>query len=269
VSAFRTIEISDPRFERDDLRHVTVKSASLRRRADAVVHATPAARQRSNVPLVILLHGVYGSSWSWALQGGAHATNARLQASGEIPPLVLAMPSDGLWGDGSGYLKHPAGDFERWIVDEVPLAARGAVPSIGDSSPLCIAGLSMGGFGALRLAAKYPDRFLAASGHSSITRLDQMAQFVDEPIDAYETQPDEGSVLETMIRARRPLPALRFDCGTSDLLLDENRTLASALAAAGIPHTYQEFPGGHDWAYWETHLADTLKFFGALLPTRR
>jgi hypothetical protein len=63
------------------------------------------------------------------------------------------MPSDGLWGDGSGYVPHASQDFERWIVDEVPVATRIAVPACDDASPIFIAGLSMGGFAALRLNA--------------------------------------------------------------------------------------------------------------------
>src|SRR5690242_3048882 len=102
---FRTVEVSDPRFERDDLRLVTVKSAALGQRADVTVHATAAARAAADVPLVILLHGVYGSHWAWTHSGGAHLTSGRLEAAGEMPPLVLAMPSDGLWGDGSAYLR--------------------------------------------------------------------------------------------------------------------------------------------------------------------
>jgi hypothetical protein len=65
-------------------------------------------------------------------------------AAGEIPPLVLAMPSDGLWGDGSAYLPHLEQDFEKWIVEEVPLAAAEASDLVSAESPLFIAGLSMG-----------------------------------------------------------------------------------------------------------------------------
>src|SRR3954469_77840 len=87
--SFHTIGFSDPRFERDGLRKITVKSAALGQRADITVHATPAARNAVNVPLVILLHGVYGSHWAWSEKGGAHLTAARMEAAGEIPPLVL------------------------------------------------------------------------------------------------------------------------------------------------------------------------------------
>lgn len=260
---FRTFELSDPRFEQDGLRLITVKSAALHGRADITLWVPPG---HPPVGTVLLLHGVYGSHWGWSLRGGAHRTAARLLASGEIPPLVLAMPSDGLRGDGSAYLRHPDADFERWIVDEVPTATRRAVPSLPDASPLCIAGLSMGGFGALRLAARHGDRFLGASGHSSVTDLQQLAPFLEEPIEGFACPPAEASVLETLRSHRTTLPHLRFDCGTEDPLLEANRELHHALDSLGIPHEYAEFPGDHSWPYWETHLADTLHFFAKHMP---
>lgn len=262
---FRTVEVSDPRFERDDLRLVTVKSAALGQRADVTVHATAAARAAADVPLVILLHGVYGSHWAWTHSGGAHLTAARLEAAGEMPPLVLAMPSDGLWGDGSAYLRHRTQDFERWIAWEVPAAVARAVPAVTPRSRVCIAGLSMGGFGALRLAARFPEKFAAASGHSAITHFDQMSLFVEERPGSYTALAEDRSVLDIMLRHRDRLPPFRFDCGTTDPLIAHNRELHRALEGAGIAHDYAEFPGGHEWPYWETHLADSLRFFGRCL----
>jgi putative tributyrin esterase len=261
---FRTIEISDPGFESEGLRWVTVKSAALRQRVDLTLFVPKQAAAGQNLPLVVLLHGVYGSHWAWALKGGAHRTAARLIEADEVPPMVLAMPSDGAWGDGSGYVRHPEQDFECWIVDEVPAAARLAVPALGASSRVYISGLSMGGFGALRLAAKYPMHFHGAGGHSSITEFDQLGLFVEEPLGRYACPPQDQSVIETMLRNRDRLPPIRFDCGTGDPLLEYNRQLASQMKDAGIPHLYEEFAGGHEWPYWRLHLADMLRFFGGL-----
>ncbi len=293
---FRTFESSDERFEFDGLRFVTVKSAALGHRADLTLFVPRQVQGWHDVPVVILLHGIYGSHWGWALQGGAHRTAARMIAAGELPPVVLAMPSDGLWGDGSGYVPHvPEGeamrlslavlndemnpasvpqivsgtrhapDFERWIVEEVPAAVNRAVACTSPVSPLFLAGLSMGGFGALRLGAKYPRRFRAVSGHSSATRAEQLLGAVEESLDSYSPAEEDRSVLAAMRQHHDELPPFRFDCGTEDFLLEVNRELHAGLTAAGIAHIYQEFPGGHTWPYWETHLADTLGFFGSVL----
>ncbi len=262
---FRTVEWSDPRWERDGLRQITAKSPALAQRVDLTLHVPEAARAvgAEGVPVVILLHGVYGSHWAWALKGGAHATNARLQREEGLPPFVLAMPSDGLWGDGSGYVAHRTQDFERWIVNEVPALVQQTVPAVTAASSWFIAGLSMGGFGALRLGAKYPERFRAIAGHSSITELEQLKPFVIESTGSFSALEGDRSVLDTMLRNRGRLPAIRFDCGTADPLLEANRALHDGLTRAGVSHVYEEFSGGHEWPYWETHLVDTLRFFAA------
>jgi S-formylglutathione hydrolase FrmB len=252
---FRTVDVSDPQFETDGVRHVCVRSPALGRRADISVYAPPGAPE--GLPAVILLHGVYGSHWGWTRSGGAHRTLARLIDAGEVQPMALVMPSDGLFGDGSGYVN----EAETWVVDEVLRAARFAVPGAGDGG-VCIAGLSMGGYGALRLAGKFPDNYVAAAGMSSITHLDQMKIFVAEDVPVtYPLTAAEQGVADVLVAAGDRVPRLRIDCGTEDLLIEQNRALHAALDAAGVAHDYVEYPGGHEWAYWRDHLDDVLRFF--------
>lgn len=261
MTEFRTICLSDPRFEHEGVRHVTVKSAALRGRGDVTVWAP---REVAPVGLVILLHGVYGSHWSWVLQGGAHRTAGQLLEAGDMPAFALAMPSDGLRGDGTAYVRHGDGvDFGRWIVDEVPRAARVAVPGLRADAPMFIAGLSMGGFGALRLGAAHHERFAGIAGHSSITHLSQMAQFVEEDVASFGADAAHASAADALVAAGATLPPLRLDCGVDDQLIEANRALHRTLDAAGIAHTYEEFAGAHTWAYWEAHLADSLRFFAS------
>jgi len=262
---FRTLEVSDPALAPPGLRFVTVKSAALGQRADLLLYEPPQAASLQDVPLVLLLHGVYGSHWAWAFKGAAHLTAQRLIDAGEIPPMVLAMPSDGLWGDGSGYVAHAEQDFERWIVDEVPAAARAACSACGEASPLCIAGLSMGGFGALRLAGRHPQRFVAAAGHSSVTDAAQLDPLMAETRNGWAAAPADRSVIASLRGAIAPLPALRFDCGRDDPFIGANRQLHAELQAAGVTHQYAEHAGGHDWDYWALHLEDSLRFFAQTL----
>lgn len=258
---FRTFEQSDPGIPLDGLRFVTVKSQALGQRADLTLFATEGVSAAS--PVILLLHGVYGSHWAWTAKGAAHLTVAALVAEGALPPVILCMPSDGLWGDGSGYVAHGSQDFERWILDEAPAAARlayGAGPS-----PLLVCGLSMGGFAALRLAGKYPDRITAAAGHSSVTRMAQLDDLIVEPRVGWSSEPADGDLLAALLGAPSALPPLRFDCGVDDPYLAANRDLHAALDEAAIPHEYAERPGGHDWPYWTRELGESLRFFGAVL----
>lgn len=256
---FRTTEISDPTFESNNLRFITVKSKYLKGRGDICVFVPP-LEDLTNVPVVILLHGVYGSAWAWSQKGGVHLTAWELMQKGALQPMVIAMPSDGLWGDGSGYVPHSKRDFEQWIVSDVPEAVRQNISAVSHQSPLFIAGLSMGGFGALRLGLKYPQKFQGISAHSSITHLNQMTFFVEENLND-ETKTDTHSVLGAVDKRASTLPNIRFDCGTEDPLLEHNRTLHKKMEDQNIPHTYQEFSGGHDWSYWQKQVVETLLFF--------
>jgi len=261
---FRTTEISDPRFESDNLRFITVKTSNLEGRGDICVFVPPIENSK-NLPLVILLHGVYGSAWVWTQKAGVHRLAWEMMQKGTIKPMVIAMPSDGLWGDGSGYLPHDHKDFEKWIVNDVPQAVAQNIPQVSLGSDLLISGLSMGGFGALRLGIKYSEKFKAISAHSAITSIEQMPLFVEEAMDNYTQIPkEEYSIINLVKTQNGDLPRIRFDCGTEDDLLEANRMLSKKLSESNIEHTYQEFKGGHEWPYWEEHIADTLHFFNAL-----
>ncbi len=258
---FRTIEISNPKFEKGNLRFITVKTPNLKGRGDICVFVPPLDNLQ-DIPLVILLHGVYGSAWAWSQKAGVHVTALQMIEKGEIPPMVIAMPSDGLWGDGSGYMPHDGLDFEKWIVEDVPAAVSETIPCVSEKSDVFISGLSMGGFGALRLGIKYSEKFKAISAHSSITDLEQMPLFVEEPLERYlQEDKSQNSVWGMIKENNTPLPNLRFDCGTEDQLIEYNRTLYQQLSDAGIDHMYEEFPGGHEWEYWGKHIKNTLLFF--------
>lgn len=260
---FDTLEFSDPRFERDHLRLMTIKSRHLGGRGDVTLFIPPNAPQ--DIPIVLLLHGVYASHWAWTHRLGAHLTALSMMEAGEIPPMMLVMPSDGLWGDGSAYIPHSQQNFEAWIMEDVLGGVKTFVTPASDVSPVFIAGLSMGGFGALRLGAKYPEHFRGISAHSSVTHLEQMALFFKHPTaQALIDQRDDSlaSVLYWLRTHQDRLPPLRFDCGREDVLLEANRELHEQLVEIGIDHDYEEFAGGHSLDYWETHLRDTLRFFG-------
>ncbi len=258
---FRTFEHADLSIDTIGLSHVTVKSQALGRRADVTVFIPDEVGKGAKLPIVTLLHGVFGSHWAWAFKGKAHLTARALMAQKLIPPMVILMPSDGLWGDGSGYIPHTDADYERWIVEEVPAIACQLTSACSPASPYFLAGLSMGGFAALRLGAKYPKQFKAISAHSSATNLGQLAKFIEEDTTGWSSYPIDRDVFTAMQAAGESLPPIRFDCGTDDPLLDANRVLHHAMTSAGFAHIYEELPGGHSWDYWASNLHRSLLFF--------
>lgn len=260
-SSFRTVKLSEPSYECSGLRFMTIKTPNLLGRGNICVYVPEVPSGVSDLPIYILLHGVYGSAWSWALNGGAHVTAQKLMDENKIAPAIIAMPSDGLWGDGSGYFSHHKKHFGKWIVEDVPTAVIENISTASDKSKICIGGLSMGGYGALMLGSQHASRFSAIAGHSSITELSQFELFVEEPMDEYFDECKVTKVFDSLLGHRSQLPPFRFDCGSTDLLIEPNRRLHQQLIDAGIDHIYEEYEGEHEWPYWQKNVTHTLCFF--------
>ncbi|HXU70744.1 MAG TPA: alpha/beta hydrolase family protein [Polyangia bacterium] len=148
-------------------------------------------------------------------------------------PLVVVMPS----GENSYYVDA----WERMVVDDLPAhVARTFRVREGRAA---IGGLSMGGFGAIRLGLKYPEKYVSIYAHSS---------------KLVETGDDHDAAVIAAQVDRKKMPALAFDCGVDDYLIEHSRKFAATLKSLGVPHEYREHPGAHTWDYWEEHLPDAL-----------
>jgi putative tributyrin esterase len=267
MSNFFSTELSHPAFETEGLRFITVKSKALGRRADISVYIPATAAPEA---LVILLHGVYGSHWAWAFNGGVHRTTAALINENKIAPMILVMPSDGLYGDGSAYLPHQFANYEKWITEDLLQVVKEKIATVSDQLPVFITGLSMGGYGALRLGAKNPDIFSGFSGLSSITEFGQMKYFLEnnDDTDLAKSVTSRESVLDCLLANRKNLAPFRFDCGSSDPLIAFNRKLHQDLLQHQVVHIYEEYAGGHEWTYWQQHITDSLLFFNGILKNK-
>jgi S-formylglutathione hydrolase FrmB len=147
-------------------------------------------------------------------------------------------------------------------------------PTIPERRGRAVGGLSMGGYGAMKLALKYPDRFCSVVSHSSV--FDIAGSLTGSDLSAelrriFGGDPGEGNndvfrLAESAAgKRRRLLPAIRFDCGRDDGLIEHNRAFHRHLDKLRIKHQYEEFPGTHDWSYWDTHIQEALKFHAAVL----
>lgn len=261
----RNIGISNPEFEIENLRYLTVESSYLKGRGDITVFVPPGCEQKENLPMVILLHGVNASHWAWTRHLNVHNIALKLINSGIIEPMVLVMPSDGLIGGGSGYIDHGEMNFEKWISEDVIEAVRTTISQVGKLSKTFITGLSMGGYGALRIGCKHGELFQGVTGHSSIMSLTDLRTFIDfDPkFDKLESE-ENLSVFKTILDHKKKLPPFRFDCGKEDELIDSNRSLHHLLKKHGIEHLYKEHSGAHTAEYWSEHIQDSLQFFSKL-----
>ena len=266
ISRFQTLSRSDPQYERDGISCVTVYSSALAGRGDVSLFVPPEAKRLRNVPVIVLLHGAFGSHWDWFLQGGAHLTAARMIASGKIRPMIITCPSDGLRDFSTGYIPQRGANFEDWVAEDVVDLVGELHPCSRPDRVTFIAGLSMGGYGALRIGAKHAAKFRGISGHSSATGPHPLKDRLSrDPANFAHMSAQDLDIVYWAARNKAVLPPLRLDCGRDDFLFEENNALHLRLRKAKVPHTYKVFSGAHDWPYWTEHIEDTLLFFESIL----
>ena len=202
--------------------------------------------------VLYLLHGLTGDYMDWS-------TRTDLARIAQKLPLVIVMPD----GENAWYTnaadKGPR--FEDYIADDLVKDVETKYRVIRSRYGRAIAGLSMGGYGALKIGLKRPGIFAAAGGFSSALGVTEPT--FDDALPAYKDQlyriygpagsetrtaNDIRLLTEKAVPARAP--ALYLDCGTEDGLLDSNRELAAALKKRGLAYEYHEVPGAHTWEYW-------------------
>jgi S-formylglutathione hydrolase FrmB len=199
-------------------------------------------------PVLLQLHGLSDDSESWLQR-------SNLVRHVEGMPLVVVLPD----GETSGYVNwKPSGRlhkhrYEDLLMRDIPRQLRRHF-RVTDG-PWAIGGLSMGGYGAMRLGLKYPERFCSIWSHSSAFHLHEVV----EPELAESTVEDASVFAHAEALAQREdQPVIAFDCGTEDSLLEHNRRFHEHLQGLNIEHRYREHPGGHTWDYWDEHVVEAL-----------
>jgi putative tributyrin esterase len=115
------------------------------------------------------------------------------------------------------------------------------------------------------LMGKYPTLFRGASGLSSITCVKDLLPFLAKQEQLYYKKTfNSEEVFSYLKKNRKKLPPFRFDCGREDSLYKSNVMLHQRLEIEGIPHTFEEFSGGHSNEYWNKNIGKTLIYFSKL-----
>jgi putative tributyrin esterase len=210
-------------------------------------------------PVLYLLHGLYGDYKNWD-------TRTRLEADAESLPLLIVMPDAGdSWYTNSA--TKPADKFEDYIAKDLISEIDGKYRTIPDKSSRAIAGLSMGGYGAVKLALKYPERFafvgsLSGAFNAAQNLDDLRPDFRNKLLEVFgaaanHTRAENDVFL--LLKDSHAYPYFYLACGSADFFLDTNRALAAHLSRQKIPYEYHETQGGHDWQYWDSALDSMLK----------
>ena len=229
----------------------------------------PDSRHPGPFPVLYLLHGLAGNHASWV-------RNSSLERYVADLPLIVVMP-DGGRSFYTDALANPRSAFETYLVRDLIGFVDRLFRTLPGRAGRVIAGFSMGGYGALKLALKHPDLFCAAASHSGAVDFASDAPWPDdavrrefEPIFGPRARGGPEDLFAIATRAdRATLPALRIDCGVDDVLIAPNRRFHQHLDTLGVPHAYAEYPGAHDWAYWDLHVQETIAFVARELGLQR
>jgi S-formylglutathione hydrolase FrmB len=306
---------------RRDVAHGTVVtdtfwSQALGTNKAVVVYLPPAYDRdpRQRYPVAYYLHGLTGNETNWTKAGEIHLVMDSLVATG-TPEMIVVMPDgdDGwytTWNSLPSYDECRRAPPSRESADTycVPwphyddYVARDLVQFVdtryrtaATRERRAIAGLSMGGFGAMTLALAYPGVFAAAASHSGV-----LAPLYDgpHPFDGHPAWASSGAALEKDYgrlwpliypalgrdttewwsrdpgrrldrliakQGRQAVPALFADVGTEDGLADQAREFKWHVEQLGIPIAYHEWPGKHDFTYWRAHVGQSLSWIASTI----
>lgn len=228
----------------------------------------PGMPERGDLPYktLYLLHGVFGNYTDWI-------SGTNIQRWAEEKDLAVVMPS----GDNMFYVDQEAGHnyYGEFIGKELVEMTRKMFPLSRKREDTYIAGLSMGGYGALRNGLKYHDTFGCIAGLSSAMIIDGIGERTDDvpfflesrsyaesifgDLDQVEESDNNPRWLARRIKEEGgQFPDIYLTCGTEDSLLEGNRRFAEYLKLQGADVTYTEGPGGHEWDFWNRSIKDVL-----------
>ena len=275
--------------------------------------AAPARRW----PVAYYLHGLWGDETNWVRQGRLDRAADSLAAAGRGAAILVMPDGDDGWyttwnalGDAARCRadttrREPAATYcvpwpryDDYVARDLVARVDSAYRTVPTRAGRAVGGLSMGGFGAVTLALRYPDVWSAAVSHSGVLAPlyagpHPHAMPVTWASDIPALGRAWGPLWTTIPRAFGPdttgwwardpsrlaarlatadrtrLPALRVDVGTSDRLVDQNRAFRHALDSLGIPVAYAEWPGAHTWGYWRAHAPEGLAWLLARLDGAR
>lgn len=210
-------------------------------------------------PVLYLLHGLSDDQSIWMRRTSIERYASRYN-------LAVVMPN----ADVSFYTDMSSGlPYWTYISEELPLICRQFFPRISSRrEDTFAAGLSMGGYGAFKLALRHPERFAAAASLSGVL---DISYALDGGRDAFFTRIFgdlnnlKGSDNDLLALSRRmpadvPSPRLFACIGTEDFLYENNQKAVHAFREAGLDLTYFEDAGAHTWEFWDKWIQKALEF---------
>lgn len=225
------------------------------------------ASPTTRYPVLYLLHGLTGHYSDWASRSNVadYAKQYRL--------IVVTPEGNDGWYTNSATIA--TDKYESYILDELLPDVQQRYRTIEARYGRAIAGLSMGGYGAIKFGLKSPQTFAFAASMSGAFAIPRIAEKDLGPLGPVLTKlfgpagsetrkaNDIFDIVENMPAARiAALPFFYFDCGTEDPLptvFTSNRDLARLMFEKKIPHEFRQLPGEHSWVYWDRQVRHILE----------
>ncbi|PYX21860.1 MAG: hypothetical protein DMG82_16670 [Acidobacteria bacterium] len=238
------------------MQDVTFHTSALGRDMTYRVVLPASIPPRSKLPVVYLLHGGNGSFRDWS----NNTDVARFAERG----LILVMPD----GDESWYTnsaERPGDRYEDYITHDLVVDVETRFAPATGRANRAIVGISMGGFGAVKLALRHPDLYAFAGGLSSaldapgrpfsIARIGQYRHYrsIFGPVDSVSRRESDPFVLARSVDPAK-MPYFFLTCGDKEGVLSTNRNFAQILGQRHFPYEFHVVPGGHEWKQWNARL---------------
>lgn len=220
-------------------------------------------KPRRKLRTLYLLHGHSDDHTAWQRWTSIERYVEGLNLAVVMPAVHLSFYNDMAHG----------GRYWQFISEEVPVLVRDIFPISSRREDNFVAGLSMGGYGAFKMALTHPERFAAVASLSGAVDIREVVSGHHHPEDRawldgmrnvfgdLKKVPGSKHDLFTLARkvARGPVrPRLYQCCGTEDFLHDDNLRFRDALYKLPLDLTYEEGPGDHNWAYWDQMIQNVL-----------
>lgn len=234
------------------------------------------SNEKMSYPVIYLLHGLTGHFENWS-----DKTKLAEYVKKYNYIVVMAEGNDGWYTDSATV----AGDkYESYIIQELIPEIDKNFRTIADKKHRVVAGLSMGGYGAIKFGLKYPELFslvgsfsgaLGAAGWTDVmfAKMNMKGAIPDSVKSVYgsddsKTRKDNDVfqiVREMPAEKLKALPFVYQSCGTEDFLIQNNHEFANLLFEKKIPHEFRELPGIHNWVFWDDQIKEFLELSEKLL----
>ncbi len=225
-------------------------------------------------PVLYLLHGYGGTHRDWLKAGQVGQTLDRLISAGRISPILVVMPS----ASKSWYVNSSKyGKYETALLHDLPKYLEAELYSLKTREGRAVAGLSMGGYGALRFAFRSPESFASVAALSPAifpnviskdefkpVQIKLFAGAFDDPFSV--TKYNEKNVFTLVQTASNP-PATYLTVGDDDWfgLYDGTFAFYQQLKSQKIAAELRITDGNHDWKLWSKEIEPALIFLDSQL----